>query len=112
MSLVADIRQAVQNLAPGEEIRVTSDLLSEAAPPPSIARFLPSIPDRVLESITGSAFEFGYQEMGYQEGVVFYRLRRPTFGNKRSHVSADRRHLYYKDGDVFILRSRIASAEK
>ena len=94
MSLVSDIREAVKNLKPGEDILVSHSLMFDAMPPCALTRLLPPVPEQVLNGIVGSAFEFGYEQLSNHKGCVFFRLSRPFLDGRLSYATLDRRHCY------------------
>lgn len=62
-------------------------------------------PDRVLENIIGSSYEFRYEQSGYKSDVTFERLSTPLTNGHRSYVSPDRRNLYNDLGPVWAPKS-------
>jgi len=88
----------IRQLKPGEQCKVDRLELRQIAPPINIgATWEP--PDRVMENIIGSAYEFQYWEDRKNGTVYFRRLREPLTDGRRSYVSPDRRDYFVMGPD-------------
>lgn len=92
------IKREVARLKPGQQIKVSCNVIRDCEPPSSFARISQETePDRILESITGSAYEFWYEEDPIDGNFLFGRLNKPLTDGRRTYVSPDRRHYFRKD---------------
>jgi hypothetical protein len=84
----------VAALKPGEEVCISSRELDDI-PSCEHKGFTWRAPDRVLEHIIGSSYEFGYREDRLNRSVIFYRLTRPIADDapfsEHPYLSPDRR---------------------
>ena len=77
------------HLKPGDSIEVTPDIFSDiSAPYPFNGA------DWILENIVGSAYSYSYRIDPVSRNIVFSRRLNPLTDNRRTYVSADRRHLF------------------
>ncbi len=83
-----EIANEISGLKPGEWYSYDLAKLEDVIPPP-----LPgwTAPERVMENIVGSAWEFQFVQDPLTEVITFMRLRMPLTGNLRTYVSPDRR---------------------
>lgn len=105
MSLANLIRQ-VRALTPGTQVSFDRHviILAEAQDLRlSMQGF--SVPDRVLESIVGSSYEYGYSHDPLTERVTFFRRRTPLTDGSRTYVSPDRLRFFTKRIDgTYVLK--------
>lgn len=83
----------VKRLRPGQRIVLPGSVLEDIAPLHHNG-YAWTPPDRVLENIVGSSFEFRYHCDYCKGDVTFERLDGKLTNGYRSYVSPDRRHLY------------------
>lgn len=109
------IRDRILSLQPGQRVNISEYVLKEASPRPTgmfamavamIEQERGGIIDRILDGIVGSAYEYGHYIDIQNGNEVVYRLTEPlpSDGPERTHVSADRRHYYRREGDRWIRR--------
>lgn len=82
--------ELVSSLRPGEQIEIDTFEFEV----PTLEEFTP--PDRVLENIVGSAYEFRYHKPPMRRVIVFERLPKPLENDLYSYVSPDRLEWYRK----------------
>lgn len=98
------IKKTVQDLKPGERINVCPREIStdrSIRPPFDYRGGRFTLYDNILESIAGSAYEFGYEINPVTRAVTFFRLEKPLDDGRLSYVSPDRRHFYTFDGRIY-----------
>lgn len=93
----------VKDLRPGQRIGLSGSVLEDIAPLHHNG-YAWTPPDRVLENIVGSSYEFRYF-CDYQGSATFERLDGQLKNGYRSYVSPDRRHLYYDVGGLWMPRA-------
>lgn len=84
----------VKRLRPGQRVTLSGSVLMDIAPLHHNG-YAWTPPDRVLENIVGSSFEFRYFCNYCKGDATFERLDGQLTNGYRSYVSPDRRHLYY-----------------
>lgn len=96
-----DIAREIQRLEPGQWVQIDRRILEDAAPPaPLVGIFGPvwSPPERVMENIIGSAYEYRFREDPVSGNFIFERLREPLGDDgSRTFVSPDRRKYFKQD---------------
>lgn len=97
----------VKSLQPGQSVQLGWRELQFDFPFRQHNGAMFSPPDNLLESILGSAFEYGYNINPADRTVTFFRLERPieefdTF----VYVSPDRRQYYSFNGSLYRRNSK------
>lgn len=84
------LREAVQQMKPGDRCEFSRDLLMFPVPPP----WTPA--DWILEGIVGSAYEFSHYKKIETGNVIFRRWQEPLppESGLRHYVSADKRDFF------------------
>ena len=91
----------VKRLRPGQSVTISGSVLQGIAPIHHNG-YAWTPPDRVLENIVGSSFEYRYRCSGYKGDATFERLDGRVADGYRSYVSPDRRHLYIDCGGLWM----------
>ncbi len=93
---------SVTSLKPGQSISICWNLLKADFPAERHNGVVFSPPDRLLENIIGSAYEYGYNTDPLKNRVVFFRLEKPiTEADALVYVSPDRRQYYSFSGSLY-----------
>jgi len=92
----------VKSLQPGQSVHVDWRQLESEFPFQQYNGAMFSPPDRLLENVMGSSFEYGYTINPADRTVMFFRLEKPieefdTF----VYISPDRRKYYRFDGKLY-----------
>lgn len=87
MMMERELARKIMQLKPGFEIMIDRDILKEVTPSPGW-----TAAEWVMESITGSAYEFTFRFNPESGNTSFRRLREPLTNGLRTYVSPDRRH--------------------
>lgn len=99
---VYDLARQIGSIPPGHQIVVSRHVLAEVAPSAPLVGFggpTWTPPERVMENIVGSAYEFRFFEDIQSGDVVFVRLREPLKDGSRTYVSPDRREHFKLGSD-------------
>jgi hypothetical protein len=102
MDLVAQIKA----MHPGQWLTVSPHVLRELYPPMQMMWPLGptwSSPERVMEKVIGSAYEYRFWESRETGDVTFERLRAPLKDGRRTYVSPDRRDRFTCTPDGFFV---------
>lgn len=94
---IYDLAKDIGRISPGQRITVSRFVLDKVAPPAPLVGFggpTWTPPERVMENIVGSAYEFLFWTEPESGNVVFQRLREPLKDGSRTYVSPDRREHY------------------
>ena len=92
----------VKRLRPGERITLAGCVLQDIEPLHHNG-YAWTPPDRVLENIVGSSYEYRYFCSGYKESATFERITHgPLRNGYRTYVSPDRRKHYYDCGGLWM----------
>lgn len=97
-----EIAQRVAELEPGGSVTFSAEQIRRMGPPiyHNGAKF--TVPDRILENVIGSAFQWRYTTHPKTGAVTFNRLKHTAKAGVRSYVSPDRRKFYREEDGFFM----------
>lgn len=99
---IYSLAKQISEIEPGQRITVSRYVLEDVAPPCQLTglggpTWTP--PERVLENIVGSAYEFRFWIQPESGNVVFERLHAALRDGSRTYVSPDRRERFHVGPD-------------
>jgi len=106
VSVLDFVVSQVASMKPGQCVRVDRFTMRDIPTSPFVGWSEWRAPDRVLDRIMGSAYEFGYTVDSLAGYVTFWRLAQPLTDGRRSYVEPDRRDFFEREGDLWRLKSK------
>jgi hypothetical protein len=94
------VKKHITRLRPGQRIDIAGSVLRDI-PTMHHNGYAFTPPDRVLENIVGSSYEYRYHFNMKGDIVTFERLEAPLSGGRRAYVSPDRRDRYQYVGGLW-----------